>query len=533
MKRKAYKIIFMFLIFMTMIFVIKEIRITPFRFNISTNGIIMLKNQWSVVYHQDQNHSYCEYMYMIPENAGAHLMLSIESYWASMDIYLDNQKIYSYNDENQNKGVARQWVELADHAAGKKLSIRSSSYEKNLLQSLNGHTYLGDKGAVYVQFFNDNLYALIFAIFSIMLSGIVFLSANSFHTQLNYNNKGMKNLALFILTTAICIVSDSQFLQYYIESTSLISLISFLSFILFPIFLIGFIKDLVHDQKKIWNILRISYVILFVVFLIVYLFHLIPLYQLIIIQHILLIVTILAIVKNCIFEIKKYQNKDLKEIMIGFGILSFFGLVALIVFYQSVDEQYSYIFSIGIIGFVLFLVDVAYKKLVYYLKESARTIVYKELAYKDALTQLESRTAFMEEHEKVNKGDLTYIVFDINNLKIVNDQYGHQQGDELLIAASKCIQDNYQYRGKCYRIGGDEFVVILKDHTKDDIELSLQEFEAKLKEVNQTRKIKIEIAYGYATQENEKISKEELFKKADKIMYQNKEKMKKSQRKGE
>lgn len=67
---------------------------------------------------------------------------------------------------------------------------------------------------------------------------------------------------------------------------------------------------------------------------------------------------------------------------------------------------------------------------------------------------------------------------------------------------------------------------MLKNQTKDEVEQSLQEFQEKLNEVNQTRKIKIDIAYGYALKENKTLSNQELFKKADEAMYCHKQNMK-------
>lgn len=52
---------------------------------------------------------------------------------------------------------------------------------------------------------------------------------------------------------------------------------------------------------------------------------------------------------------------------------------------------------------------------------------------------------------------------DINNLKVINDQKGHEMGDCLLKAASDIIQNRFGKFGKSYRIGGDEFCVLLEN----------------------------------------------------------------------
>ena len=74
--------------------------------------------------------------------------------------------------------------------------------------------------------------------------------------------------------------------------------------------------------------------------------------------------------------------------------------------------------------------------------------------------------------------DWTYIVIDVNWLKQTNDQYGHRAGDELLCCAARCIREAFYRAEDCFRIGGDEFAVIMVDvgrelsHTvSDKIEL--------------------------------------------------------------
>ena len=87
-------------------------------------------------------------------------------------------------------------------------------------------------------------------------------------------------------------------------------------------------------------------------------------------------------------------------------------------------------------------------------------------AYIDGLTGLDNRTAY-EEHvsqldEEIRGGtaDFSIAVFDLNSLKEVNDKYGHKRGDEVIRSAALALRDAFP-EGKVYRIGGDEFLVIL------------------------------------------------------------------------
>lgn len=84
----------------------------------------------------------------------------------------------------------------------------------------------------------------------------------------------------------------------------------------------------------------------------------------------------------------------------------------------------------------------------------------------DPLTGLLSRYAYSSRLIEMNEltalpEETAVFMLDINGLKTVNDEYGHQAGDELIIGMARCIQDTFEPYGKCYRTGGDEFVVIL------------------------------------------------------------------------
>ena len=90
-----------------------------------------------------------------------------------------------------------------------------------------------------------------------------------------------------------------------------------------------------------------------------------------------------------------------------------------------------------------------------------------EMANTDALTGIKNRLAFekAEEHmnEEIKAGTISpfsIAIFDLNNLKKTNDKYGHEAGDALICEASKLICETFTH-SPVYRIGGDEFAVIL------------------------------------------------------------------------
>lgn len=86
------------------------------------------------------------------------------------------------------------------------------------------------------------------------------------------------------------------------------------------------------------------------------------------------------------------------------------------------------------------------------------------MSYRDALTGCLNRMAYNEKIDCLmtkQLNDLVYMTFDLNCLKVINDRYGHDAGDELIIGAGNCLLDCLRAQGKIYRNGGDEFVAII------------------------------------------------------------------------
>ena len=85
-------------------------------------------------------------------------------------------------------------------------------------------------------------------------------------------------------------------------------------------------------------------------------------------------------------------------------------------------------------------------------------------AYYDQMTGLLNRRAYAERIQALSENmppDLCVVMADLNGLKRANDDLGHEAGDELIIGASQCFMQAFGDRGSVYRIGGDEFCVIV------------------------------------------------------------------------
>ena len=87
----------------------------------------------------------------------------------------------------------------------------------------------------------------------------------------------------------------------------------------------------------------------------------------------------------------------------------------------------------------------------------------------DGLTGLLSQKSYLNRTMKVRDEDRVLIVFDVDDFKYVNDTAGHLTGDRCLKEIAYCLKQTYSRHGNCYRIGGDEFCVLLQEPEKEAI----------------------------------------------------------------
>lgn len=149
----------------------------------------------------------------------------------------------------------------------------------------------------------------------------------------------------------------------------------------------------------------------------------------------------------------------------------------------------------------------------------------EQLAFFDSLTGLKNRGCFEKDCEKYLPVNLTVIFIDANELKVTNDTYGHQIGDELLKCISKGIQQVWS-KEYAYRVGGDEFWIMLQNVDDDTVGEEIAEFKDALSNF-EIEGMRISVAIGVAKGNSEKTI-EELITEADQEMYKDKRQYKKT-----
>ncbi len=169
------------------------------------------------------------------------------------------------------------------------------------------------------------------------------------------------------------------------------------------------------------------------------------------------------------------------------------------------------------------------------LKQEAELHSIMQIAYKDPLTGVNNKHAYMEAEANINKKIQTgflksfgLIVFDLNGLKNINDTKGHDAGDQYIKDACKIICSLFKH-SPIYRIGGDEFAAILEGEDYENHNSLIKTFEKIMEENLSTGNVLISDGYDEFDSEKED-SLHSVFERADKKMYERKKLLKELQK---
>ena len=146
----------------------------------------------------------------------------------------------------------------------------------------------------------------------------------------------------------------------------------------------------------------------------------------------------------------------------------------------------------------------------------------KQLSERDEMTGLYNKNKYLEMMQKTypRLQNVGVFFWDVNNLKEINDTKGHAQGDYIITIVSSMIKELTGERYKAYRIGGDEFVMVVENPKRGEMEELLAKWEERLEQRKSFSKIEISVALGFAGGSGKNVT--DVAKKADKMMYEHK-----------
>lgn len=458
--------------------------------------------------------------------------IMFRSYHQFVRVYLEEDLLYEYGQDNidgihKSPGSAWQFVRLPADYVGKKLRIELTSvYDAQA--GMISEVWMGTKNSLVFQVLELAMPAILLN-FPIICIGFL-LVAVSFLFKDRESVRKIRSLGLFCITVSAWILLESRITQFVAGSIIASLDLLFLIFDAIPVIGIYFLMSYreFRGSRMMKGLLLISaanYALSQILCLTGTESYMEGMWRV----HILLFAILayfLFVYWNC--RRKKEQIED-NSVFIAAFCMGGFGLLDICLYYLIPSKADSVFFSrIGLICFVIILGYSAVRR------ETTRKLaeiekgMLEKLAYTDMMTGLSNRTAFEEKMEYYRKEkkteDLLIMVSDLNGLKYVNDHYGHSTGDMAIKKMGELLEHFFKGMGSCYRIGGDEFCVIVNHGgSEEEFGKLVCRFTEELEETKLAEGVLLRAACGWVRVSDTGI--DQAFIDADERMYAHKAQM--------
>lgn len=385
---------------------------------------------------------------------------------------------------------------------------------------------IGSEGEVLAGILKELSGVLLFSV--IMISfGLILTGVSG--TMLFKRREGIGKLflhaGLFIFVISVWILTDEPVLQLVIGNVEAVFMLSFLCFMLIPVPMLSFVECICGRKYR--GILILKYLLL-TNLLLQTLLHVtaeIDYYLMLPVTHVLIACSIFCMIYYLYREYR--EKKAFYATGILGAILVFLVCVALALldFYGG-QRYYSLWIRTGIVVYSIVLILLSIKKMLLMEEERTKSAVYKSLAFVDVMTACGNRAAFENrlrssiENRKSNERVYLAIV-DVNGLKYINDTRGHLAGDAIIKGAASCLREAFAGIGEVFRIGGDEFAVMLLNCEESARELQ-NRLDVCVKNYNKEHENPLSLACGIAKAREDGETGtiiEELYREADRLMY--------------
>lgn len=432
----------------------------------------------------------------------------------STNVYIDGKQIYETKvDEspfyNRSPGNLWNMVKLP-----KEYSEQTVELQINMVYDASAvtvdHIYLGDKGDIMHSLIESKLGAL-FISFIVILMGIVLIFLDILPAYHRYaKNHSAAYLGLYALLTGVWSILETNVLQFFVEDVRIIQLLDNIMMITTNLPLLLYVNCyypiLRNLAMRIFCHSQIVYILTCVVMQFsgrmdmhdLLKFSWLYSYS----NDVIMVGIFLRMLWN--WRKRKKINRRMAIQMLGILILIVSAFISALQYTVTDTMDRAQYLRVGMLGFIVCLAVSSQLNTYRLMEQGMKYTIVRNLAYMDGLTGLGNRTAYLEkleELEQKGEGSIGIVFLDINNLKQVNDHMGHEAGDKLICMAAELIDSTFGKEGESYRIGGDEFCVLIEGETiYTRYKERLDQFEQRIKAENEKKEVpfRVQVAQGFS-----------------------------------
>ena len=468
--------------------------------------------------------------------------------WRTKDVYtrlaVDGEVLYETEVPQSrfySKSPGNIWntCDIMPEYSGKVLEMQVKyAYDESTVTV--DHIYMGNEADIVTGLISGKTGALLISIFMI-LAGLFMLFINFIPRLNTKKGNGIFYLGLNTLFSGIWSLLETNVVQFFVSDARLLQMVGNVVMMVSVLPLLLYLDCEYHILKnRFLQLLSCLDIVFLIVCGIGQLTGVTDLHDMLRISlpfvgifHMVLMVTV---VKRFIQTIRS-REKNLMVSLQMLGVVSLWVITIFEVARFSHTDSMDRAVAIrpGMLVFVLLFAVSSEISAFRLMQNGMQYDLIRNLAYHDGLTNLGNRTSYLEQlnkYDEIHIKRLGMVFLDVNNLKTVNDNLGHEEGDKLLKLAAEVIASTFGKYGNSYRIGGDEFCVFLEAEKPEEIyRKAKEEFYEAVGQVNSARyyPFELQIAHGFAQCENaNKLRLKEMVDQADTLMYINKEQLKRS-----
>ncbi len=476
----------------------------------------------------------------LPDDLPSNITMSFHMVFSVVQAYIDGERIFEYGLDDYEKGVFLGYgsrnITIPDNSAGKTLKITLYVTEDNAFSSI-ATPIIYDEGSVIETIYAENLGPFAISVALVVVGLCITLITFALYFK-SYTMERLFSIGIFAMCIGLWTLCNYNLDVIFTSSIRVKSYVEYFSFylILFPLILY-FRSDVEKRQNRVESF--IYYALLFIE---IQLFCVAAITQLLGVCHLptfaRLYRAFMCVVGAfiCYLVVKDLiLNKNHRILAIGVGVLLAIGYRDILVFdlnkfygkYGTANDFESYSAAGALIFVTAMLVDFILEMREAMFKV-AETKFLEKIAYEDVLTNLYTRRKCEEVFDEIDKRGFEYAIiqFDLNNLKTTNDEFGHEMGDALITRFADTLRLVFNEGEVLGRMGGDEFIVMIKDAYGYDVDDKLKQFDEEIDKCNEENQdVKVSASYGYCrSSELSKPKARNVYMEADKRMYVAKEK---------
>ncbi len=422
-----------------------------------------------------------------------------------VNAYLDGKPIYSnlnVNNFGESVEIGRVWnhIEFDEYNDKLKNELRivlEPVSQKNSVD-IEG-IYLGNQKDVFTKAMWLDYYMYIIMILLVMFGAFILFFRYVYRNSIGMN-RAVGMLGAGSVFAAMAVFSFSNIVAFDFMSGYSLRIINFVSIIMSITAIQGYVVQNETQKSRLPMMILMGINI----FLCGYfaLDHVTLPRQIAPYEHNTFIALLIAGLLYSIFMLEKdffVGNKNVRVLFISLCVLTVSVIFDIMVGY-ALDMKSPFISLI--LTTVFFLANSVYEinYIANHYEWAELMNYYQDLARTDQMTGLRNRVYFSEDVVKfrANTDNATVIYFDVDNLKYVNDTYGHAVGDDMIITAADIIIYCFAEKGYCYRMSGDEFLCVTYENI-GKIRERIEEFKEAVSLTNSKKSYKFRVSIGMAT----------------------------------